>query len=816
MAFPTVEQVVENSTNTAGTNHTINLPTATSGQLLLIILDKGSTAATVNAHGSLTELLDENVANGLYVAYRWMDGTEPASYTLVTSASTRTASHAYRISGAQNPATQAPVVGTTATGTSATPDPPASATPGSTDDYLFIAFYGAAGEEADDDTWSDTPPTNYSPTPPRQKACGTAGTNLGGMIAAAERQLNTGASQDPGTFAKDVSAAWRAQTVLVYPGPVIGRDDDDTHWSSSNYGFSNIPIAGAAAALSLAVSIANAFNQPAEFQWPVVLQGEDKQEVIAVGRDPVPLAFFCDDDIVPQAAPPAALEESEWRAPIVVVAGPVISGPVWDDQIPSRLLEEEYSWTQPYPKLVPIAQPSFADDVVVQQPVEVVTVEDYWLRLFSIDPPIVGLYAPDPEEIPAGQLVSALDDTLSSITQLARPAPTATLWSVGDDIVPQGAFSPDEDYWLRLVADPTSVVIVDFERGAGGPGTIELPVDEQYWFTLRHQVAPVIFKAFGADDEITQAAVPLPVDEMYWFTLQPQPRPLIFKAFSAEDEIPQSQQGGESTGAFNQRATEFSTLVLWPSIDDLPPQAPLNIVESDWQVYTPSWLLPKPIYLPDPEELPALSSPLLDEGEWMPSAPSWRGAFLYLPDPEEYPVLYGIANEQYWQPFTPQPPTLVAQLWEVGDDIVPQPAPITIEEEDWRVYTPPLVAAQPLYLPDADEWPELVTPPEAPPRRKGKIKRPKKIEAEYFRLARESLEQYYAALDRQEAALKPKQPTPPAAASLTDEMVEVASPGELDRIARSVAAALEDRAKAEAEFHRRRRAATAALLMMSY
>lgn len=217
MASPVVQQVVENSTATAGTSHVINLPTATAGQLLLIILDKGSTAATINAHASLTELLDENLANGLYIAYRQMDGTEPASYTLTSSANTRSASLAYRISGHINPSAQAPQIGTTGTGTSATPDPPASATPGSSQDFLFIAFAGMAGEEADDDTWGNTPPTNYTPSPPRQKSCGIAGTNLGGLILSAERALTTGVAENPGTFGVDVSAAWRSQTIMITP-----------------------------------------------------------------------------------------------------------------------------------------------------------------------------------------------------------------------------------------------------------------------------------------------------------------------------------------------------------------------------------------------------------------------------------------------------------------------------------------------------------------------------------------------------------------------------------------------------------------------
>jgi hypothetical protein len=219
VASPVVEQVVESSTPTAGTSHIVNMVTAAAGHLAIKISDIGSTAASWNAHGDWTELLDEGVANGLHIAHRWMDGTEPASYTFTTSASTRSADMVYRISGAENPAIQAPQIGTTAAGTSATPDPPASAAPGSSKDYLFIALYGAAGEEADDDTWSDTPPTGYPPSPPRQKSCGVAGTNLGGLLAAAERQLTTGSAENPGTFAKDVSVAWRAQTIMIHPGP---------------------------------------------------------------------------------------------------------------------------------------------------------------------------------------------------------------------------------------------------------------------------------------------------------------------------------------------------------------------------------------------------------------------------------------------------------------------------------------------------------------------------------------------------------------------------------------------------------------------
>jgi hypothetical protein len=214
---PYVVETAESSTNTAGTSHTINMPAGASGNLLLIVLAKGTPAitnATINALAGWTELLDESVSCGLYVAYRVADGTEGATITLTSSQIIRTASITYEI--AQHDSGTAPAIATTATGTSATPDPP-PITPPSSKDYLFIAFFDCTGaaEEADDDTWVNTAPTNY--TNLLQKACGIAGTNLNGMIGSAERELTTGSAEDPGTFGKDVSTGWRAQTVIVHP-----------------------------------------------------------------------------------------------------------------------------------------------------------------------------------------------------------------------------------------------------------------------------------------------------------------------------------------------------------------------------------------------------------------------------------------------------------------------------------------------------------------------------------------------------------------------------------------------------------------------
>jgi hypothetical protein len=223
VAAPVVEGVAETAVSTAGTSHAVTLPASiAASDLVLIIMDIGSTSATLNALTDWTESLDEALANGLKII-RYTGTGVPSTPTFISTAATRSASIAYRISGADKGT--APQIATTASGTSATPDPPSiTPTGGVSKDYLSITFYGAAGEEADDDTWSDTPPTNWTPSPPRQKACGVAGTNLGGMIAAAERAITTGSAIDPGTFAKDVSAAWRAQHILIHPAAAVELD----------------------------------------------------------------------------------------------------------------------------------------------------------------------------------------------------------------------------------------------------------------------------------------------------------------------------------------------------------------------------------------------------------------------------------------------------------------------------------------------------------------------------------------------------------------------------------------------------------------
>lgn len=215
MAAPTIDAAATSATVTAGTNHVVTLPTGiAAGSLILILMNIGSTAATLNAHADYTELLDENLAAGLKILYRWAAGGE-TNPTLVTSASTRSAEVTYRIEGAENPATQPPQIGTT----SATTDPPSVTPTGGPKDFLYIAMIGSSGEQADDGTYCTAFPTNYTESQ-QEKTCGVAGTNLGGLIAAAGRRTTATSSDNPSAFTVS-EAASRTNTIAVHPAPFV-------------------------------------------------------------------------------------------------------------------------------------------------------------------------------------------------------------------------------------------------------------------------------------------------------------------------------------------------------------------------------------------------------------------------------------------------------------------------------------------------------------------------------------------------------------------------------------------------------------------
>lgn len=227
MVFPVVEDTATSSETGLVTSHTVDLPAGIVANELLIGLihahSRGD-VCTFTWPGGWTELLDFQIAGSseaMSVAYRLADGTEGASIEVTTTGLGRRSSHStYRLSGIEDPATQAPEVSAGATGSSTTPNPDEATPTGGAKDYLWLAVAGIRGKTA-------TIPTNYTD---RVQIIGSVEQT---SITSARRELNA-ASENPGTFTI-VQTSWLACTVAIHPGafpiPPAGGWGWDWQWS---------------------------------------------------------------------------------------------------------------------------------------------------------------------------------------------------------------------------------------------------------------------------------------------------------------------------------------------------------------------------------------------------------------------------------------------------------------------------------------------------------------------------------------------------------------------------------------------------------
>lgn len=235
MAFPIVETT--NTTNGTGASASpvVNLPTGiVSGDLLIVLFRTAIGTAGVGWPTGWTELVESTADasdDAIAIGYRLADGTEGATITLTTS-SAKFAAVAYRISGAEEPATQAPQNSAAVTGTSATPDPGSLSPTGGAKDYLWLWMGGWEAEQTSPPAGN---PTNY--TNPIGANSGTAGviaTNC--RVASAIRSLNA-VTEDPGSWTISASDDWTAFTVAVHPSsvPTISTAtmaDADRNWDT--------------------------------------------------------------------------------------------------------------------------------------------------------------------------------------------------------------------------------------------------------------------------------------------------------------------------------------------------------------------------------------------------------------------------------------------------------------------------------------------------------------------------------------------------------------------------------------------------------
>jgi len=539
---------------------------------------------------------------------------------------------------------------------------------------------------------------------------------------------------------------------------VPNDDDQNSDWSGSKQNMVSVPRAGAAAALALAVAIQAGFNHNDEIPTapPVeVISSAESVQFIPVGDPPLGYAFLADDEIVPQAAA-TLVDESEGPPQFTRIETRFAQ--VWnvEDDLPTRI-DEDYWWQAGQRVSLTFQPPAWADEEIVPQPVAFSPVEEYWFAPQArLEAPRALARASDDEFAPQ---TTPAEEYWHSLAAKAVP-PSAQPWAVNDEIVPQpAAFVPNEDYWYQPGSDPVTVVVVNWPAIGGGgsiPGAVTpLEIVESDWrvWTPQPVAAKPLYRAI--DVEIVPQPAPGLPEETAWQVYTP---PLV-KARALY--LPDPEQtpllftlapGDGAAQAVTWRRQYTPELRLWEFTDELPvAPTPLPFDEEPWQVYTPPLVKARPLYLPDPEQVPAgslVTSPqYYADDAWQVATPPLLAAKpFYLPDPEQFPRLYAVPDEAYWQPFKAQPATLVATLWAVddqivpqpapgateetewrvqtppwrsalatlwvvGDDIVPQPAPLTIVESDWQVWTPPLPVARFIYLPDPEQVFGTVVPP---------------------------------------------------------------------------------------------------------
>lgn len=187
------------------------------GELLLVFARFAGAPGTVTYTGYTQLGSDTSDASDdqTMVFYRLADGSEGNTDPMSWVNSVKPLTIGWRITGAADPATQAPEISTVAVGTTAanSANPNSRSVTGGPKDVLYFALCAYDGEGG-----SPTgAPTNYTNLIANNS--GTAGavaTNC--AIGGASRQISASSSDDPGAFTHPAAAnGWTAWTVVVHP-----------------------------------------------------------------------------------------------------------------------------------------------------------------------------------------------------------------------------------------------------------------------------------------------------------------------------------------------------------------------------------------------------------------------------------------------------------------------------------------------------------------------------------------------------------------------------------------------------------------------
>ena len=203
------------------TAHAVTMPaTVHIGDLLIVVFgnDGSATVTTPTGWKQLSSDANSTIAR-LSTYCKIANGTEGGTTVdFVTSASEQASAIVIRIQVGtffQSIETLGAVVGTAATGTSVSPDPPSKTIPWEAANSLVIACYGA-----DDQAQATAYPASY------QNGITKQGANAAGASVGVASRVIAAISEDPGVFTI-ASQEWIAQTIVIRP--MRQGDNADTY-----------------------------------------------------------------------------------------------------------------------------------------------------------------------------------------------------------------------------------------------------------------------------------------------------------------------------------------------------------------------------------------------------------------------------------------------------------------------------------------------------------------------------------------------------------------------------------------------------------
>lgn len=225
MATPVIATTSTYASASASNSHTVNLPSGINdGDLLVAGVSWHRQSSNSPSISGWTKFGDyANASNNMGLAIFYKEASsEGSSVSLAISGSASDAAcWVGRITGAEAVATQAPEVGTAATGNSSAPNPPSVTPAGGSDDYLYIAFSSLA-DLGGHTTNGDTDFVNLVSA-------------LGSFIACLAKSHNSSTgttTYDPPAFGVDGgdTRQWVTQTVAITPSAGGGGTAVPVFW----------------------------------------------------------------------------------------------------------------------------------------------------------------------------------------------------------------------------------------------------------------------------------------------------------------------------------------------------------------------------------------------------------------------------------------------------------------------------------------------------------------------------------------------------------------------------------------------------------